>query len=341
MAILAGGLDLPVQVAVGVPVPHDVPRGVAVDAVHPFLEVDVRGDVGQVPVAVDHRGPRSPAAGGDERVVAVVQPFVGKGDPAAPVVAAGAYLVVRQGGEGVGRGKMALPPHRGVPSLVASGVVEGEVARGAAGGVAGGVRAGGLQPEMAQGAELAVQLPGQVFEPGDSLEPHGSARFVVRPGVPRGVGISVFPFPRELDVPDHPRVGVHEAGLHPFQLVPVAIPAPFLPRRRSGRVFPAEHRLVRGFLGFGLRVPPVAGNAGAVAGGDGFDPFVARLAGGPLRREAAGAAQERQNEKKRQKRGMGHEFHELSILMIFIEKTKKSSRAGLTASTAACRSCRK
>ena len=70
-----------------------------IDAIHPFSVVNVGSDTNHVSHSADQHRTRHAVTGRHHGVVAVVQPLVGEGDPAAPIMAAKTDPVIGQGGE--------------------------------------------------------------------------------------------------------------------------------------------------------------------------------------------------------------------------------------------------
>jgi len=298
VAVLAGDLGLVVHVLIGVAVPHDVPGGVAVDALHPGRGVDVRSYAGEVAGAARHRRPREPPLARHHRVVAVVEPLVGEGDPAGAVVAAGADLAIRELLHGMARRVGRFPPQGRLRPPVGRVVVVGEVAGGAPRGVARAEDLAGLLRHVALGAELPVQLPGDVVELGHGFQVAGHAARVVDLPSPAAEEPVLRPLPGEVRVLDHAGGGVHQVGLHPLQLVAVAGAAALLPVLRRGRVLRAVHAQVGRVLVLLLRIAAMTRDAVGVALGDLFE---LRVAGDALADPgAAGGAADHGQERRKQ-----------------------------------------
>ena len=200
VAVLAADLELLLHVRVGEAVSHHLARGVAVDALHPRVEVDVGGDVSErAPLGPRDRAGQA-AARRDERVVAVLEALVAQGRPAAPVVAPGARRHRREALHRVGRGVRPLSPDRPVAASVRRPVAVREVAGRAAARVPRRVRVVVRRAEMAAGAELPVQLARKAVESG-----HGGERRLRPVGPEPLAGLcgesdaGPLPLPRRLD----------------------------------------------------------------------------------------------------------------------------------------------
>ena len=216
MAILTTDFGLVVHVFIGIPIAHDIPRGMAVDTVQAAGKMDVRADMGNIAAAADHLRTRPAVPGRDHGVVAVIQPLIGKGDAAAAVVAAEADIIARQGRQRMIGGMGPFAFDGGIAAGIGSGIIVWKMAGRTPGAVAGRVFLIGFPAKMALGAEFAKQFAGKIFQLGHAVKLLGLAVCRKNVGAMRAVKPAVCSFPGLLNVSDHTAVGVHEIGLHPL-----------------------------------------------------------------------------------------------------------------------------
>ena len=260
MTIFAGNLGLQVHIFVGIAIPHDIARGVAIDALKPLFMVNIGLNPSHISSPADNLRPRIARGGRNQAVVSVVPPLVGQGDPAAAIMTAHTDLVVRQHGHFV-TGRMGpLPLDRGIVPLVGGIVVIGEMAGRTTGGVTAAPYPVHIDANMADRAEFPVQFAGQVIQFGNIRQVPRQPGRVMHRFTAGCIECSVLTFPGFLDIFDHAGVGVHQVAPNPLQLVGMTAAAGFLPVSGISRIFRPEHGPMGGFFFSGRGVAAMTGN---------------------------------------------------------------------------------
>lgn len=300
MAILTGDLHLQVKIFVSMGVPHDVPGGMTIDAIHPLAEMDIRGDGCQVPGPTGNSWSGLSVKGRHHRIVAIIESLVRKGNPAAAVVTAHTDSVIRQSCHLVTHRMRPLSFDGWIAPLIGCVLIGGEVAGSATRPVTPAPDIVGSQAYMAECTELAIEFAGQIVKPRYSLQMQGatgSVKSLFRPG---GVKDAVFPFPGLLDILDHAGIGVHQAGADSLQLELMAGATSLFPVTGIRRILWSVHSPVRGLFVPQGSIPAVAGDAAGMGFRCRLQTLVAADAGGvgPERGSAVATCQQQKDEQQ-------------------------------------------
>lgn len=176
---------------------------------------------------------------------------------------------------------MSRPPlHGAVVPRISTFIVPREMTGGAAGTVAGGIDSSNLGTDVTAGAELAIQLSGEVVQFGHRL---GRKRCAIGCKLffsMGGVAGTILPFPSKLGIADHPGSGVHEVAFYPLKLIAVAGGAAILPAADVFRVTDTVDSLMRFFLPLFQWFAAMAGDTITMGFGSMFKTFVAAGTGG-------------------------------------------------------------